>query len=218
MALQDIPLAWSRLRNAWRLTGNAALTGNWAVDGTLTVAGSAVSAPSTPLPGDHGFQAWQYDPSFASTGQLLTNGTVYLSAVYLRQAVTVSKCWFLMSTAAATPTAGQNWIGLVNASGTVLSTASLDSVITTGSTARSATLTTPQAVAAGTYWVAIVCNATTPPTLMRTNGMTTGTNNANLTGASLRYATNLTAQTTLPASLTMSSNVVGPSLWVAVSA
>ncbi|MEU6543902.1 hypothetical protein [Streptomyces sp. NPDC046859] len=208
--LQDIDLAYDR-------TGALTTSKNLKVGGTLTVAGSPVSVPSAPLPGDHGFHAWQYDPSFASTGQLLTNGTIYLSAVYLRQTVTVAKCWFLMSTAAATPTAGQNWIGLVNASGTVLSTASLDSVITTGSTARSATLTTPQAVAAGTYWVAIVCNASTAPTLMRTNGMTTGTNNANLTGASLRYATNLTGQTTLPASLTMSSNVVGPSLWVAVS-
>jgi hypothetical protein len=65
--------------------------------------------------------------------------------------------------------------------------------------------------------VAIVCNAATAPTLIRTNGLATGTNNANLSGASLRYATNLTAQTTLPASLTMSSNASGPSLWVAVS-
>lgn len=217
MALQDIPLTWSRLRNAWQLAGSAALTGNLTVDGTLSVGGSSVSAPSTPLPGDHGLTAWSYDPSFASTGQLLTNGTVYLSAVYLRQAATVSRCWFLTSTAATTPTAGQNWIGLVNSAGTVLSTASLDSVITTGSSARSATLTTPQSVAASTYWVAILCNATTAPTLMRTNGLTTGTNNANLSGSGLRYATNLTGQTSLPASLTPGSNVVGPSLWVAVS-
>lgn len=217
MTLQDIPLIWSRLRTAWQLTGNLAVTGNVALDGTLTVAGSSIGAPSTPQPGDHGFTAWSYDPSFASTGQLLTNGTVYLSAVYLRTPTTVSKCWWLVSAAAVTPTAGQNWVGLVNSAGTVLSTASIDALITTASVARSATLTTPQTVGAGMYWVAFVCNASTAPTLMRTNGLATGTNNANLSGASLQYATNGTAQTSLPASVTPASNSAGPSLWVAVS-
>lgn len=210
MTLQDIDLVYDR-------TGALTTGKSLKVGGTLTVAGNPVAAPNMALPADHGFTAWSYDSSFASTGQLLTNGTIYLSAVYLRTAATISKCWFLTSTAGVTSTAGQNWIGLVNAAGSVLSSASLDSVITTGSTARSATLTAAQAVAAGTYWVAIVCNAATAPTLIRTNGLATGTNNANLSGASLRYATNLTAQTTLPASLTMSSNASGPSLWVAVS-
>jgi len=217
VALQDIPLTWSRLRNAWRLTGNAAVTGNLAIDGTLTVGGSSLATPSTVQPTDHGFTAWSYDPSFASTGQLLVNGTIYLSAVYLRASATISKCWWLVSAAAVTPTAGQNWVGLVNSTGPVLSTAGIDSLITTASVARSATLTTPQTVAAGVYWVALVCNAATAPTLMRTNGLATGTNNANLSGGTLRYATSLTAQTTLPASITPASNSAGPSLWVAVS-
>lgn len=208
--LHDIDLTYDR---TGALTTPRALK----VGGPLTVAGATVSAPNIPLPTDHGLTAWSYDPSFASTGQLLTNGTIYLSAVYLRAAATISKCWFLTSAAAVTPTAGQNWIGLVDSTGAVLSTANLDSVITTGSTARTATLTAAQTVSAGTYWVAIVCNAATAPTLIRTNGLTTGTNNANLTGASNRYATSLTGQTTLPASLTLSSNAVGPSLWVAVS-
>jgi hypothetical protein len=206
--LQDIDLKY---------VGGVLTAGSPLAVPSLTVAGAPVTGPSTPQPADHGFTVWTYDPSFASTGQLLTNGTVYLSAVFLRAATTVTKCWWLMSTAASTPTAGQNWVGLVNSSGQILSTASIDALITTSTVARSATLTTPQAVAAGTYWVAFVCNASTGPTLLRTNGLSTGTNNAGLSGATLRYATNLTGQTSLPASLTMGSNVAGPSLWVAVS-
>ncbi|MEV6696241.1 hypothetical protein AB0M68_03635 [Streptomyces sp. NPDC051453] len=210
MALQDIDLSYDR---SGALTTPRALK----VGGPLTVAGNSISAPSNPQPADHGFIAWAYDSSFTSTGQLLTNGTIHLSAVYLRAATTISKCWWLVSAAAVTPTAGQNWVGLVKADGTVLSTAGIDALITTASVARSATLTTPQAVAPGMYWVAIVCNAATAPTLMRTNGLATGTNNANLAGATLRYATNLTGQTSLPASIAPASNSPGPSLWVAVS-
>ncbi|MET7761702.1 hypothetical protein ABZS71_06560 [Streptomyces sp. NPDC005393] len=122
----------------------------------------------------------------------------------------------MLGTAATTPTAGQNWIGLVNSTGTILSTASLVSLITSGSVPKSATLTAAQSLAAGTYWVAQLFNAAAVPLIYRTAMPFTGFGVVNQSTATQRYATAGTSQTTL-ASITMSSNAAGQSIWVAVS-
>jgi hypothetical protein len=53
--------------------------------------------------------------------------------------------------------------------------------------------------------------------VLRTNGSTTGTNNAGCAAATYRFCTNGTGLTALPGSITPSSNAVGPSIWAAVS-
>jgi hypothetical protein len=216
MAIQDIPLAWSRLRNAWRLTGNAAVTGNLTVDGTLTAGGSTLSAPSVPQPADHSMVSWAYSPELAVTTLTPVLGTVYLTALPVRTATTVSKLWFLMGTAATTPTAGQSWAGLISPSGTVLSTAALDSVITSGNAAKSATLSAAQAVTPGMYWGALLINAAAAPVLYKTNMPFLGLANVNQSAAVYRYAINGTGQTTL-STITPSSNAAGQSIWMGAS-
>lgn len=216
MALQDLPLAWSRLRSAWRLTGNAAVTGNLAVDGTLTVAGTGLAAPSQPQPADHAMVSWSYSPELAVTTLTAVLGTVYLTALPVRTATTISKLWFLMGTAATTPTAGQSWAGLINPAGTLLSTASLDSVITSGNTPKSATLTAAQAVTPGMYWGALLFNAAAAPVVYKTNMPFLGYANVNQSAAAYRYAINGTGQTTL-SSITPSSNTAGQSIWMGAS-
>lgn len=214
MALKDVDLKY---------VGGVPTVANLAVTSGLTVAGSAVTGstvvtdPNTTLPSDHNLTAWSYDPAFSSTGQLLTNGTLYLSAVPIRKAATISKLWYLTTTAGATPTTGQNWMGLYTSTGTLVASVGIDGSVTSASVAVGATLGTPYAAAAGKYWVAILVNAATAPTLLRTSGSTTGTNNANLSGTTLRFATNATTQTTLPGTITTSSNAAGPSIWVAAS-
>lgn len=207
--LQDIDLAYDR-------TGALTTSRSLKVAGALTVAGSPVSAPSVPQPGDHALAAWSYDPSFALSGLTPTLGTVYLSAVYLRQAATISKCWFMLGTAAGTPTAGQNWAGLINASGTVLSTASLDTVVTGSNTPKFGTLSTPQSVAAGMYWVALLFNGATAPVVYKTAAPFLGFGTVNQAAAAYRYATAGTGQTALN-NITPASNGQGQSIWVAVS-
>lgn len=183
-----------------------------------TIGGLTMADPNMFLPADHGFVAWSYDPSFASTTGALTAGTLYLSAVRLRRAQTITKVWWAQTTAASSVTSGQNYAALISSAGTVLSSVGIDSAITGSNNPISATLGAAQTNApAGVYWVAILTNATTPPTLVRTNGVLTGLNNAGLTGATLRYAVNGTGLTALPGSITPSSNSVGPSWWVAVS-
>ncbi|MFI2757842.1 hypothetical protein ACH5A3_03030 [Streptomyces echinatus] len=213
--LQDIDFKY--VNGVLTTSRNIHTTGNLTVDGSFTLGGTTTSSyPPVPVPGDHGLLGWSYDPSFALSTLTPTLGTVYMSAVYIRQATTISKLWYMQGTAATTPTAGQNWIGLVNSSGTVLSTASLDSVVTSSNAPKSATLSAAQSVTAGTYWVALVFNAAAAPVIYKTAMPFTGFGVVNQSAASQRYATAGTSQTTLN-SITMSSNAAGQSIWVAAS-
>jgi hypothetical protein len=225
--LQDVDLRYQAgklatdknvtLNGTLTVGGAATLNSSLAVTGAVTVGGTVLADPNISLPGDHGLISWSYDPSFASSNQLLTNGTVYLSAVRIRRATTISKVWWLASTVGATPTTGQNVAGLYSSAGTLLSSVNVDSLVTGSNSAQNATLAAAQAVTAGLYWVGLVFNASTAPTLLRTNGAFAGTNNANLGVSGYRYATNGTSQTTLPSPITPSSNSTGPSLWVGAS-
>nr|WTB31181.1 hypothetical protein OG781_18315 [Streptomyces sp. NBC_00830] len=213
--LQDIDLKY--VNGVLTTSKNIHTTGSLSVDGSFTLGGTTSSAyPPVPVPSDHGLLGWSYDPSFALSALTPTLGTVYLSAVYIRQATTISKLWFMLGTAATTPTSGQNWIGLVNSSGTILSTASLDSVITGSNAPKSATLSAAQAVAPGTYWVALLFNAAAAPVIYKTAMPFTGFGVVNQATVAFRYATAGTSQTTLSA-ITVSSNVAGQSIWVAAS-
>ncbi len=78
-------------------------------------------------------------------------------------------------------------------------------------------LSAPYAAAAGKYWVAILANAATAPTIFR-NGSTLSAS-PGLSAATARFALNGTALTALPASITPGSNVIASGIpyWVAAS-
>jgi hypothetical protein len=189
---------------------------------TVPAAGSiytATGAFGEQLPVNHGLTGWTYDPVIATTGSLLTNGTVYLSKIHIPDDVTITKLYWWVTTAGATATAGQNWVGLYSAAGTRLATTGVDSSV--ASTGLKTTTITGVNLTAGSFvWVAMVFNATTAPTIARatgSGGLATAVN-AGLTSGTYRFATNGTAQTTLPASITPGSNVAagfaGP--WAAI--
>jgi hypothetical protein len=210
--LQDIDLSYDR-------TGALVTTKSLKIGGSLTVAGAPVGSPSTPQPGDHGLIAWTGDPQSSTTsGSVAVNGSLYLARVFIRSTTTVSKVWWINSAAGATATAGQNWVGLINSSGTVLSTGSIDSVAVTNGP-QSGTLSVAQSVAAGSYWACLLVNAATPPTIARGGGLSQAGNNVNLTAASFRFAVNGTGLTTIPASITPASNTTtgALALWMGVS-
>lgn len=172
---------------------------------------------SSDQPQDHALISWTFDPEQVQSGTLLTGGTVYLSKVYVRNRATLANVYWWVTTAGATPTAGQNEVGLYDSTGARVASANVDADISsTGlkTTAMSATLTP------GWYWVGMVFNASTVPTIGRgtsTTGVGTASN-VGLATASLRFATNATAQTSLPATVTPASNVAagfaGP--WAAI--
>jgi hypothetical protein len=185
--------------------------------GNLSVGGNALGVSQ---PADNNLLAWTYDPSMATTGALLTNGTVYLSALYPARSTNVTKLYFHIGTAGVTATAGQNFVGLYNSAGTLLQSAGVDANVTT--TGLQTVTITSQAVTAGSmYWVAMVFNAATAPTIVRGTGVTGVGSlvNVGLTAASFRFATNGTGATALASTITPASNVTatfaGP--WAAMS-
>ncbi|MFD9398343.1 hypothetical protein ACFWA4_05920 [Streptomyces sp. NPDC060011] len=167
---------------------------------------------------DHGLIAWSSDPSLNTGTATTVNGTVYLTRLNIRNTTTLSTVWWMHTTGPTTPTAGQNFAGVYDSAGTLLSSVNVDAKTTNGP--QSATLGAPQAIAGGTFvWVAFVFNAATPPVLMRAGGQSAAGNIVNLTTPAVRFAVNGTAQTSLPVSITPASNSQTGvfAIWAAVS-
>jgi hypothetical protein len=192
-------------------------------EATLDVVGSFNAsgfANGQASPAAHGLVSWAFDPTLNTNSTTLTGGTVYLTKLHITTSTNVTKLYWHMATAGVTPTAGQNFGGLYSSAGTRLVAADADATVA-GSTGLVTLTLSSTAVTAGTFvWGAVVFNAGTVPTLARGPGLTgVGTVvNAGLTAATYRYATAGTGQTSLPASITPSSNTAptfgGP--WMAI--
>lgn len=172
------------------------------------------------LPGDQGLLEWNYDPAAANaTGTTLTNGTVFLQRINVRAPMKISTVWAHLTNAAVTPTSGQSAVGLYNSAGTLLSgSGDIGSTLSGAAGAISMSLSTPQNVGAGYYWVAVLGNASTAAKLTASvNGA--GNANVGLSAGGFRFAVNGTSQTSLPASITPSSNTAtgAATFWVGVS-
>jgi hypothetical protein len=179
-------------------------------DDALIVQSGAVNPGATPE--DHTLKAWTHDPcGAADTAGVLTAGVLYLAAVFLRSPQTIVDVGFLVQVAGASLTAGQNHAGLYDAAGVRLSTGSADTAFAATGFKR-VTLAASQAVSAGRFYVVFVANGTTPPALARGYGSANSAN-AGLTGATARFATNGTGQTSLPASITLAGNTFAPPIW-----
>ncbi|MFE9865860.1 glycosyl hydrolase family 28-related protein [Streptomyces sp. NPDC005506] len=171
-------------------------------------------------PGDMGYKAWVCDPAtVAGGGTALTNGTVYLSGVYVRRTTTVSQVTVATANV-VTPTAAQCWLGLYNSSGTLLT--SVDVSGTIGAQGPHQYSLSSQTLAPGFYYVGFL--STSSPAIQLMSGITTGATKSIMNGniatpAQLRFAVNATSQTTLPSSLTLSSNTATGSaaLWAGLA-
>lgn len=159
------------------------------------------------LPQDHGLAAWSFDPATATATSTMTNGTQFLASIYIRQPVTVTKIWHIVTTAATTPTSGQSQVGIFNSSGTLLVSANIADADITSNGPRSTTIASTT-LAPGRYWVAFLCNAATAVQLARAGGQSAAGNSINQLNSQLRFAVNGTAKTALDASITPSSNSV----------
>lgn len=181
--------------------------------GSLDVPDHALGVPH---PREHGLIAWTDDPGRVSSGKAGTAGTLYLAALYVPRPVTATKLLWGINTAGASPVSGQNFVGLYDSSGTRLASVGVDARITsTGPFIEtiSADLTP------GLHWVAFLLSATTMPAVYRGADLNATLLNINLaaTPALFRYATNGTALTALPASVTPTANKVAQySYWAAI--
>jgi hypothetical protein len=186
----------------WGAPVNAAFTSQ---DGRIT----AIERQGALTLGALGFLAMPYDPAMAAAGGVLTSGTVYMIRLDLAAPATISTATICLVNAGVTLTAGQSFVGLYTAAGTrvALSADQSASWVTNGE--KNIAFTAPYAAAAGTYYLAMLCNGTTPIAPLRTvsSASVTDVINHGLTPATARWTTGPTAQTSLPASVTMSSRV-----------
>lgn len=187
------------------------------VVGTLHASSFALGQATAP---SHNLVAWAYDPAMNVNSTVLTGGTVYFTKLHITTSTNITKLYWHMATAGVTPTAGQNFGGLYDSAGTRLVTADADATVA-GSTGLVTLTLGSTAVTAGTFiWAAVVFNAGTVPALARMGALagTSTSVNVGLTAATFRFATAGTGQTSLPASVTPSSNTAatfaGP--WMAI--
>lgn len=195
--------------------GYLAVGANAGVTGALAVSGSCAGIWG---PSDNALLAATGDPDQASGLNLLTGGTIYLARMAIAAACTPTKLYWYVTTGATSPTASQCWAGVLSSAGALLGS-SVDIAATSASSGLKTTTVAPGALTAGSFvWGAIVCAAGVLPTLAGApaTALTTLSNVGSPT-ASLRYATNGTAQTTLT-SRTPASNAAGPAIWMGLGA
>lgn len=176
---------------------------------------------------DYGLLLQNFDLTGTTTATA-TAGTVMLIRLNIRQAMTITYLyWNLTTNGNNTGGSGGTFTGLYNSSGSLLTGSSdVAASLATGSpVAVKLTLTTPQALSAGTFvWAALLCNlGTTQPTLARASATLNTINvlTATLGGGTARAAAYTTgSQTVLPPSFTPSSQLSttnGLPLWVGAS-
>lgn len=183
-------------------------------NGDITLGGASLIM-NNPRATDANFVAWNGDPGMiGGSGTAVTAGTVYLQAVYVRKKTNVSKLWYYVTSAGSGATAGQNFVGLYNSSGTLLASAGIDSNLTSGTQSISISST---AVTPGLYWIGFVINATGLPSLLRGTS-DTNQGNMGLSASTFRFCVNGTLQTSLSNITPGSNSSTGAhSYWVGMS-
>lgn len=171
-------------------------------------------------PSDQNLIAWSYEPSVATSSGTITPGVIQLVAVILRKAATITNVIVEIAAVGSALTTAENFLALYDSSGTRQGVTA-DQTSAWASTGVMVTpLATPYSAAAGVYYVAVLSNGSTSPTFARSTGITGagGFINVGLTASTARFAVNGTAQTSMPSSLTLSSNSLAAiALWAGVS-
>jgi hypothetical protein len=173
-----------------------------------------------------GFKEWAVDPLVAAQSASTavttpTNGTVYLTRIDAMSGQAVSNVHFWMTGTASNLTSGQCFAAVFDlTTGAQLGVSASAHSLFAGTSPILITvpLTASFTPAPGAkLYAALVLNGTgTNPTLR--NISTSGSvPNAGLTAATARGATNATSQTTMPSTITTSSNTAVAALWAALS-
>lgn len=172
-------------------------------------------------PNDHGFLNWSSDPQYVVTSASPASGSirmVKLPLLPLQYTITNLHCY--IATAGVGLTAGQCFAGLYDGTGTRVGVTADQSASWTSSSVKTMALTAPYIATANvSLWVALLFNGTSVGFgTVASVGAFADMFNANLTTSTARFTLGPTAQTSLPASVTMASRTLSSqSQWVAVS-
>lgn len=203
----------SATQNFVDLTTGQTVAGDKVLSGNLDCSAHALALWT---PRESGLVASTGDPRTVPNGVLPTLGTIYLSSLYVSRSVSVTKILWGISVAGITPTAGQNFVALVDPTGAILASVNVDARVT--STGLFTETIASQALTPGIYRVVFLFNAATAPTVYRHDGLAAALINAGISApANFIHATNGTGATALPGSFTLSANVSSSfALWAAI--
>lgn len=167
--------------------------------------------------GDANFLAWNYDIAMGSASYILSaSGTITAIKVNVPTAITVTNINVYLSVIGATLTAGQSFVALYGTSKNLLSASADQAATFAGTTGlKTIALGTPQAISAGTYYVAIWSNGSTMPSFR--SAFNSVSANTGLSAANSRWATADTGITTTGPSTLGSFTAIAGTPWVAFS-
>lgn len=199
--------------NAWT-AGDVVLdsTGTWHLCTASGTPGTWTTGPvDHNLPSEQNLLDWTYDPDMAghvtaqSTGGVA--GRITLVRHILRKQITWSNVWIGLAGVDAAASLSNCYLGVYDAAGTLkATTADISSSLMSGAVAKPLALTAPFVAAPGTYFIAMLLNGTWTTNSLTFKASGAGVSvNAGLTAPNLRYSNILTAQTSLPASLTLAN-------------
>lgn len=163
------------------------------------------------VPADNGFLTATYPPVHAGavTAQTSANvaGKITLTKIPIRQSMTVTNIWFGLAGIDAGSSLNNCYLGIYNAAGALLgSTADISSVLNVNAVAKGVPLTAPVSLTPGNHFIAMLLNGTWTQNAFTFKCSGAGISvNAKLTAPNLHYSNLLTGQTSLPSSLTLSS-------------
>lgn len=165
------------------------------------------------LPSEQGLLAWTYDPNMAghvtaqSSGGVA--GRITLVRIPIRRTITWSNIWLGLSGIDAGATLTNNYLGVYDSSGVLKgTTADISAMYMTSAIAKAFPLVAPFTATPGFYYIAMLLNGTWTTNSLHFKASGAGVSvNAGLTAPNLRYSNMLTAQTSLPASLTLANQL-----------
>lgn len=217
-------------------TTSAVATHTGATDphGDRAFSTAAVSAHVADL--DHGSQpteqallAWSYDPDMAGHVTAQSNGGVAgritLTKIQIRKTITWSNIWFGLAGIDAAAALSNCYMGVYDAGGSLKAvSADMSPLLVTNPVAKPIPLATPFTATPGAYYIAMLLNGTWATNSLTFKSSGAGVSvNAGLSAGALRYSNMLTAQTSLPSTLTLSAqtttiiNTGWASQWYGVS-
>lgn len=194
----------------------------------LTAASLLRIAHRLPDPSDQSLLTWTGDSvgAFDSATATLVSGTLQIMHVPLAFPMTISNVVYAVTVVGATLTSNQNFVGIYDSAGTRQALSADQSAIWTSTglktTAMTSTWTPASTGMAAFCWIVWLSVGTTPPRFAILNNTANAgaiaAINAGTTTANTRVGRNAAAQTSLPATITLGSNVNnGVSIWAALS-
>lgn len=184
-----------------------------ALASTGLIVNSSTAGQHGPLPSDQNLITWTGDPNDAGhvTAQSAGGvaGRITLVKVPIREQITWSNIWIGLSGIDAGASLANCYLGVYDASGTLMgTTADISASLMTNAIAKPLALATPFTAPPGMYYIAMLLNGTWTTNSLHFKATGAGISvNAGLSAGALRFSNMLTAQTSLPGSLTLANQL-----------